>query len=172
MASSGYQAWAVTAGEVPTTAYWNILGYNDASFNTGNGFNDGIIVPRHFSSALSIANPDPTWTYVGSGGSAPAFQNSWVNYDPTGVAFYQVMYMKDQLGFVHIRGITNGGTVGNNIPIFTLPVGYRPKLDMRFAVVSYTGEGNADVQSNGNVCLENGSNTFAFLDNIYFKAEQ
>lgn len=47
MSSSGYVAWGVTAGEIPTTAYWNILGYNDASFNTGNGFNDSIIIPRH-----------------------------------------------------------------------------------------------------------------------------
>lgn len=48
MASSGYTAWSVTAGEIPTTAYWNILGYNDASFNTGLGFNDSIIEQRHF----------------------------------------------------------------------------------------------------------------------------
>lgn len=49
MASSGYATWTVTAGEVPTTSKWNILGGNDAAFNTGNGFNDGIITPRHFA---------------------------------------------------------------------------------------------------------------------------
>lgn len=49
MSSSGYTPWAVTAGEIPTTAYWNLLGSNDASFNTGNGFNDGILINRHFS---------------------------------------------------------------------------------------------------------------------------
>ena len=55
MASSGYTAWAVTAGEVPTTAYWNILGYNDASFNSGTGFNDGAIVSRHLASGIQVA---------------------------------------------------------------------------------------------------------------------
>jgi hypothetical protein len=49
MASSGYIPWSVTAGEVPTTSYWNILGANDASFNSGNGFNDQIIIPRHIN---------------------------------------------------------------------------------------------------------------------------
>ena len=51
MASSGYAAWSVIAGEQPTTAKWNILGTNDASFNTGNGFNDNILVTRHFATS-------------------------------------------------------------------------------------------------------------------------
>lgn len=34
MSVPGYSAWSVTAGEQPTTAYWNILGSNDAAFNT------------------------------------------------------------------------------------------------------------------------------------------
>lgn len=55
MASTGYTAWAVTAGEQPTTAYWNILGTNDASFNNGQGFNDGIILSRHLTSAIQVA---------------------------------------------------------------------------------------------------------------------
>ncbi len=49
MPSSGYAAWSVIAGEQPTAAKWNILGTNDASFNTGNGFNDNIIVTRHIA---------------------------------------------------------------------------------------------------------------------------
>jgi hypothetical protein len=46
MASSGYTLWSVVAGEQPTTAKWNILGNNDASFNSGVGFNDGVIGTR------------------------------------------------------------------------------------------------------------------------------
>lgn len=49
MSSSIYQAWSVTVGEQPTTAYWNILGSNDASFNTGVGMNDDIITFRHLA---------------------------------------------------------------------------------------------------------------------------
>ncbi len=49
MPATIYTAWSVTAGEQPTTAYWNILGSNDGSFNTGNGFNDAIIIARHIA---------------------------------------------------------------------------------------------------------------------------
>lgn len=62
MASTIYTPWAVTAGEQPTTAYWNILGSNDSSFNTGQGFNDGIIVNRHLAAgAVLSANVKPTY---------------------------------------------------------------------------------------------------------------
>lgn len=58
MASSNYAAWSVVAGEQPTTAKWNILGTNDAAFNTGQGLNDGAIVARHLSaSALGLIYP-------------------------------------------------------------------------------------------------------------------
>lgn len=49
MPSSGYAAWSVIAGEQPTAAKWNILGSNDAAFNNGNGFEDGILIARHFA---------------------------------------------------------------------------------------------------------------------------
>ena len=32
-----YAAWSVIAGEQPTTSKWNILGSNDAAFNSGGG---------------------------------------------------------------------------------------------------------------------------------------
>lgn len=56
MASSGYTAITFVADEQPTTAKWNLIGSNDASFNNGNGFEDGIIVARHYAAAS--ANED------------------------------------------------------------------------------------------------------------------
>lgn len=38
-----YASWTVTAGETPTASKWNILGTNDASFNDGTGFQNGVI---------------------------------------------------------------------------------------------------------------------------------
>lgn len=49
MPSSGYTAITFVAGEQPTTAKWNLIGSNDASFNTGLGFNDDIILARHIA---------------------------------------------------------------------------------------------------------------------------
>lgn len=39
-----YAVWSVTAGEVPTTTKWNILGTNDAGFNDGTAIAAGAIV--------------------------------------------------------------------------------------------------------------------------------
>jgi hypothetical protein len=50
MSSSGYTPQSFFAGEVPTTTIWNFLWTNDASFNSGDGFNDGIILTRHLAS--------------------------------------------------------------------------------------------------------------------------
>lgn len=57
MSSSGYTAITFVANEQPTTAKWNLIGSNDASFNSGNGFEDGIIVNRHLANnAVGAAN--------------------------------------------------------------------------------------------------------------------
>lgn len=54
MPSSGYVADTFIAGEQPTTAKWNELWGNDASFNNGNGFNDGIIAARHIATGIQL----------------------------------------------------------------------------------------------------------------------
>lgn len=82
MSASGYTAWSVTAGEIPTTAYWNLLGSNDASFNSGNGINDNAILTRHISAhnvtkttyvynevLASVIAAGTSWTNIWTGGS-------------------------------------------------------------------------------------------------------
>lgn len=74
MPSSGYTANVFVAGEQPSTAKWNLLWGNDASFNSGNGFNDGIIVARHLANDSSFAWQQYTpaltgLTGLGTGGS-------------------------------------------------------------------------------------------------------
>ena len=45
-----YQSWSVVFSEQPSTAKWNILGTNDASFNDGTGIGTGAILPSSLSS--------------------------------------------------------------------------------------------------------------------------
>lgn len=64
MSSSGYALWSVVAGEQPTTSKWNILGNNDAAFNAGVGFNDGVIVSRHMAAnSVGLLNIDYSTMY-------------------------------------------------------------------------------------------------------------
>lgn len=57
MPSSGYTAITFVANEQPTTAKWNLIGSNDSSFNTGDGFNDAIIKTRHLGSSSDLKVP-------------------------------------------------------------------------------------------------------------------
>lgn len=58
--------------------------------------------------------------YVGSGGGAPAFQDSWANY---GSGYSGARFWKDAGGVVHLAGLVTAGT---GPVVFALPAGYRP----------------------------------------------
>lgn len=60
------------------------------------------------------------WVAVGSGGGAPAFQNSWTNVS----AGTPLRYRKTPYGKVTIEGVIQDGVSGT--VIFNLPVGFRP----------------------------------------------
>lgn len=83
MPSSGYVADTFVANEQPTTSKWNELWGNDASFNSGAGFNDSIIAARHMaanavkSTALALSNAldgtNGVQTFVNAGTAGGTF---------------------------------------------------------------------------------------------------
>ena len=101
-----------------------------------------------------------------SGWIVPTFENSWVNYV---AGFATAGFFKDTLGFVHLRGLVKNGTV--NTIIFTLPVGYRPALNLIYATVASNTFARITVYTNGEVKQAVGDNGFQSLDGIIFKAE-
>ena len=101
---------------------------------------------------------------------APTFENGWVNYATVDTVWDVAGYMKDSLGFVHMKGLIRAGTVGARI--FTLPAGYRPSKYLLFAVHSNSTIGRIDVRNDGQVIAQSGGNAYFNLDNIIFKAEQ
>jgi len=117
---------------------------------------------------LSDLEAVPAWIEVGSGGSAPAFANSWVNAD---AAQQTVAFTKDQWGWVEIKGQVDTGT--NGTTIFTLPSGYRPPLDATFPSVGLTGltptAGFIVVDSTGTVTPTTMGNTLVSLNGIRFR---
>ncbi len=62
---------------------------------------------------------------------APTLTNSWANL---GSGFANAGYLKDPMGFVHLRGEVNGGINGSII--FTLPAGYRPAAATNLASIN------------------------------------
>lgn len=102
---------------------------------------------------------------VGSGGSAPAFQNSWVNQD---TAIYKNLHFwKDPFGMVHVQGFVKSGS---GLTVFTLPAGYRPSDDLAFPA-TYNNSGPQPtwvfVAPTGEVTVNNGTDQVAI--SIHFR---
>jgi len=98
---------------------------------------------------------------------APTLQNSWVNYGPP---CETAGYMKDSMGFVHLRGLVKDGSIGDEVTICTLPAGYRPSGRAQYPVISNGAIGWCQVIADGKVCAQNGSNVWFSLGGITFKA--
>lgn len=71
-------------------------------------------------------SPEP-WREVGATGQ-PAFLNSWSNQ---GGGEETVAFYKDAFGRVWLKGYATRATNGSGVPIFNLPVGYRPAKPQR-----------------------------------------
>lgn len=95
------------------------------------------------------------------------YQNSWVDF---GGAWPGASYMKDSSGYINLRGMVKSGTIGN-VPIFTLPIGFRPSVLMSTAVRSGNAFGYSEIYPSGEVRATSGSNGHFCLDNIRFLAE-
>lgn len=72
MSSSGYTAITFVADELLTSTKMNQMAANDASFNNGNGFEDAILLTRHFANLQVLTkHMKPTFAKydTGNGGS-------------------------------------------------------------------------------------------------------
>ncbi|MGG3425777.1 phage tail protein [Bacillus licheniformis] len=94
--------------------------------------------------------------------ATPILKNGWVQY-PDQSWNYPIQYGKDFVGTVYLRGAISSGTIGNAIPAFTLPVGYRPPFPYLFIGVSSVSPDGIPqyfrgvVTPSGDVCIENSS---------------
>jgi hypothetical protein len=61
----------------------------------------------------------------------PTLVSGWTNVSGIQV----IQYMKDEFGFVHIRGTTNGASKTDTVP-FQLPVGYRPPNQLHVPLIN------------------------------------
>jgi len=95
-------------------------------------------------------------------------QNGWVSY---GGSFTPPQYYKDSTGRVHLRGLVKNGSIGTEVCIATLPLGYRPDYRHIVAVQSANAIGRLDLDPSGCVVAYNGSNAWFSLDNVSFRAD-
>ena len=99
--------------------------------------------------------------------TAPTLINGWTDF---GGVYETIGYMKDEFGFVHIRGMVKGGSVGEIL--FTLPEGYRPLKHQYHPCFSLDVLRTLTIRGNGAVFIPAAaSNVWVALNGISFKAE-
>lgn len=97
-----------------------------------------VMLDANRAAVLSTAG-DAGWTTC-------TLQNAFTHYaDPWGPA----QYRKDALGYVHLRGLVQGGSAG--AVVFTLPVGYRPARNWVLAAITTAGPIQLRVHNDGTV---------------------
>ena len=102
-------------------------------------------------------------------GKANKKQEDWITPTLLGGANGNVAYLKDELGFVHLKGRVNNA--GDLLTMFVMPPGYRPERNSDFIVFSSSDAKRVRVNNNGNVDNSN-SQSFVELSNIIYKAER
>lgn len=123
-----------------------------------------------FSAAIKVAVRQSSVALLAAMAPSPwvdmtPLTGAWVN---EGGAFQTPQYRKEYPDAVRLRGTVQSGAG----TIFTLPVGFRPPADVRFACANGTPTDPAfiTVTSAGVVSLVSGNNTQVSLDNIVFGA--
>jgi hypothetical protein len=107
--------------------------------------------------------------YTGDFIAPSSFSNSWV--DIGGTQFAPAGYRMEANSIVRLNGLIKNGTVPS--VAFNLPVGYRPLFDKVFMVATGSNvAGRVDVQTDGDVFVSSGNNSFVSLDSIAFQATQ
>ena len=117
-----------------------------------------------------------SWTDVlpfSRGASGVRFYEHWDNYETSG--YEDVGYMKDSMGFVHLRGLAQSDDEAAGSTIFELPAGYRPANARGFAVPAQDSNSGKDaaaiyVKADGTVVAQWGwlDPGWIFLDGIIF----
>jgi phage minor structural protein len=127
---------------------------------TLNGYQDGI------TSVSDIQMINGAKVKTDQGWLFPTLLNGWTNY---GSGYETAGYYKDALGFIRLKGLIKGGTMGT--AAFVLPAGFRPSYRKIFTVLTAGGVGRVDVDPSGNVLIMNygtASNGWVSLDVIIF----
>jgi hypothetical protein len=100
---------------------------------------------------------------------APTLLNAWINVGGTDDA---AGYMKDSLGFVHLKGIIYNGVITAGTALLTLPAGYRPSKKLPVMALTSGGVIRLDIKNTGEVSIVSAtSNSWLTLNNLTFRAE-
>lgn len=89
---------------------------------------------------------------------------------------YLPQYIKDRMGFVHLRGIIDGGTITDGTTIGLIAEGFRPEKRTLFSVSADNAYARIDILPGGEIVLEHtkigGGGGYLSLDGVTYRAYQ
>lgn len=98
-------------------------------------------------------------------------KNGWETFDRN---YTTAQFLKDDFGFVHIRGTIKNGVGTADTILFTLPVGYRPEKTELFTTISYSPLKITPIAITADgivkILITDANTTWLVLNGIYFKA--
>ena len=118
----------------------------------------------HAAAADTLTAPE-AWHEVGTPGN-PSFHHGWENYSP--VSFNTAGFLKDRLGYVHLKGVMDDGVMSQTA--FILPPGYRPTKGYVLTTAASHEFGELLIYPDGRIEPLVGTNGFFSLDGIVFPA--
>ena len=98
----------------------------------------------------------------------PTLTNGWVNFGDTKST---LQYMKDRLGFVHLKGQIKNGVA--TAAFANVPAGYRPLQELKIPIINGTSVKTLTILPAGFlVSYDATTNTMLSVDGVTFRAEQ
>lgn len=92
---------------------------------------------------------------------APTLLNSWVHYGGT----FSVPGYRKTNGHTELRGMVKSGTISSSLPVFVIPVEYRPQYGRHFAIASNAAFGMVQVvPATGYILPQTGSNVYMDIE--------
>jgi hypothetical protein len=156
--SSSVSDYSIDDGSSSTTAY-RLQG----SHTTGLDLSLATISGNAISLASGHTISGGSWTQSAWVAMTGGYTNSWVDF---GGGYMAGAYMKDTLGFVHLRGLIKSGTMSTSA--FTLPAGFRPSATVLMPSSSNNLYAQLEVASSGTITPTVGVNNYISLNGITF----
>jgi hypothetical protein len=178
---TGYQVNSEFIGALPYDVNFCTIAFGKEAVSSAYGFDIGDVFfseAEQYDLWCERLFVQGTMYGTSTGGSPSIYQPSWNavtfenSFENFGSGWVECEFMKDSMGFVHVRGLAKRASAATNTTMFTLPAGYRPASGCMFACVGNGSHIRIDIGTDGTFKVQAAAdanwNNFISLDGISF----
>ncbi len=148
-------AWTTAFTNQNTTTFTVTGNIQDVVYGRASATNSAGTSGYSSNASLTI----PAWSTL-------TLKNSWIDYNSSN--WTTAGYTKTSAGMIVLKGLVKSGTATAGTVIGTLPAGYRPAERLLFQTGSAGAVGRIDIETNGDISIQVGTNTWISLDGLNF----